>query len=237
MYMPSDAAVVLRNLWLSFEALDGSRSAILKDVSIMCPMGTVTVITGPTGSGKTSLLEIAVGLTRPDRGDVWVYGKELWQLTNSVRTKLRRTDIAYMSDESLLLDNITVAENIDLPRRIGGFYYDKEDERMSQLMDRLGMKGLENRCVLGLSCGQRRLVTVARTLLSERPVMVLDEPTAHLDKSLRQRVVEEFQYQRDKYKRTIVFSTHHEADALGAEQIFSLEDGAAVRLEERVDNR
>ncbi len=166
----SRAAVELSGLWREF----GER-AVLKDVSIVVPTGATLSVLGPNGAGKTTLLRILATLLRPTAGEVSVLGvglpRDAWRV---------RGRIGYLAHEPLLYRDLTCAENLRFQARLHGLP-DEGVERVGRLLDAVRMSRRASELVRNLSAGMLQRLAVCRALLHEPELLLLDEPTSHLD--------------------------------------------------------
>ena len=166
----SGAAVELSGLWRDF----GER-AVLRDVTMGVPAGATLSVLGPNGAGKTTLLRILATLLRPTAGDVTVLGSALprdaWQV---------RGRIGYLAHEPLLYRDLTGAENLRFQARLHGLPGEGE-ERITGLLDAVRMSRRADELVRNLSAGMVQRLAVCRALLHEPDLLLLDEPTSHLD--------------------------------------------------------
>jgi heme exporter protein A len=164
------AAIELSGLWREF----GER-AVLRDVTIEVPAGSTLSVIGPNGAGKTTLLRILATLLRPTAGNVSVLGSALprdaWRV---------RGHIGYLAHEPLLYRDLTGAENLRFQGRLHGLPGDGA-ERITRLLDAVRMSRRANEQVRNLSAGMVQRLAVCRALLHEPEVLLLDEPTSHLD--------------------------------------------------------
>jgi heme exporter protein A len=165
-----DAAIELSGLWREF----GER-AVLRDVAISVPGGRTMAVLGPNGAGKTTLLRILATLLRPTSGQVSVLGCRLpgdaWRA---------RGRIGFLGHEPLLYRDLTGAENLRFQARLYGLPGDGAD-RISTLLDRVRMSRRADELVRNLSAGMVQRLAVCRALLHEPELLLLDEPTSHLD--------------------------------------------------------
>lgn len=164
------AAVQLSGLWREF----GER-AVLRDVTLDVPAGSTLSVLGPNGAGKTTLLRILATLLRPTAGEVSVLGSALPPDAWRVRGR-----IGYLAHEPLLYRDLTGAENLRFQARLHGLPGDGA-ERIGWLLDALRMSRRADEQVRNLSAGMVQRLAVCRALLHEPELLLLDEPTSHLD--------------------------------------------------------
>ena len=166
----SVAAVQLSGLWREF----GER-AVLRDVTLDVPAGSTLSVLGPNGAGKTTLLRILATLLRPTAGEVSVLGSALPPDAWRVRGR-----IGYLAHEPLLYRDLTGAENLRFQARLHGLPGDGA-ERIGRLLDAVRMSRRADEQVRNLSAGMVQRLAVCRALLHEPELLLLDEPTSHLD--------------------------------------------------------
>ena len=151
----------------------GDRVA-LDDVSFEVPPGESLVVLGPNGAGKTTLLRVLATLLRPSRGDVDVLGcrlpREAWRA---------RGRIGFLGHDPLLYRDLTVAENLDFGARLYGV--DRSAARIEELLRKVGMHHRAQEPARNLSAGMAQRIAACRAVLHEPELLLLDEPTAHLD--------------------------------------------------------
>ncbi|GAA4641537.1 ABC transporter ATP-binding protein [Gordonia humi] len=179
----------LRNITLSFP--DGQdRVTAVDDVSLKCADGVVTGITGPSGSGKSSLLAVAAALIRPDAGSVLIGtgadAVDAARLTWSRAAELRRSRIGIVFQQSNLLPALTAREQVQVMARLGGAASPARrsatDEDAVELLAAVGLADHMDKRPHQLSGGQRQRVAIARALVHRPEVLVVDEPTSALDR-------------------------------------------------------
>lgn len=172
---------------------DGALRA-LDEVSLELHAGTLTALTGPSGSGKSSLLAVAAGLICPTSGSVQVAGRELAGLAQAQRTRLRGTQVAVVFQQPTLLASLTAREQLELTVRLHGST-DRAARRQArrraeELLDRVGLADHAHRRPHQLSGGQRQRVNIARALMGSPALLLADEPTAALDQERSAQIVE-----------------------------------------------
>jgi len=156
------------------------RRTILEGISFELARGELVVVRGPSGSGKTTLLAIAGAMLPPTTGEVLLDGQPTSRLRDAHRAHARRTKVGFVFQDLQLIDSMSALENVLLPRVPDGVR--RADEvRARSLLERFGVGGLANARARHLSGGERQRIALARALLRNPPLLILDEPTAHLD--------------------------------------------------------
>lgn len=204
---------------------DGAgRLTALDDVSLAVPAGTMTAVTGASGSGKSSLLAVAATLVRPDCGEVVVDGRPTRGLGAAATAALRRRSIGIVFQQPNLLPSLTAAEQLELMARLDGRPLAAARDRARELLEAVGLTGLAGRFPHQLSGGQRQRVNIARALMNEPAVLLADEPTSALDRERGAAVVELLADLTERSGTATVLVTHD--DRLErADAVVGLDDG------------
>src|SRR5438094_5279367 len=185
---------------------------VLNGVSFHLFRGETKIIIGASGSGKSTILKLIMGLEKPDEGQIFVEGQNIAQMTERELVSVRQK-IGMVFQESALFDSLTVRENVAY--RLYELNVD-EDEIDRKVRESLGFVGLEDaidKTPSELSGGMKRRVALARALISEPDIMLYDEPTAGLDPIPSKRINELIIALRDIKSVTGVFVTHRMRDA------------------------
>jgi iron complex transport system ATP-binding protein len=201
---------------------------VLKKLSGRIPGGSITALLGPNGSGKTTLLHLLLGLLSRREGDLLVSGKPLGDYSPRDMKRL----IGLVPQEESAPFDLSVLEYVLLGRaphlRLLALPKEEDFEIALHAMERIGITALRDRGLPSLSGGEKQLVMIARVLTQESAILLLDEPTSHLDLANRRRVLEVMKVLRDMGK-TIVFSTHDPNAAAGiADHVLMLRDGVIL---------
>lgn len=166
---------------------DGDETVLALDqVSLSVNPGELTAIVGPSGSGKSSLLAVAGALTTAASGQVLVDGIDLSATTARQRTRIRRDRIGFVFQSGNLIPALTAIEQLRLPRTYGG---KSEFRDPAELLEAVGMTHKANRRPHQLSGGERQRIGIARALMAGAPLLLVDEPTAALDRQRSQDIV------------------------------------------------
>jgi ABC-type sugar transport system ATPase subunit len=193
----------------------------LDGVSLEVARGTTLAIVGPSGAGKTTLLRVIAGLLRRRSGDVRLNGASIADLP----PQERRAALVFQDDA--LFDNMTVRENLRFALRGNGM---PGDERVPEIAAALHVAERLERRPGQLSGGERQRASIARALLSDPAVLLLDEPLAHLDPSLRRSVRDEIIGVRQRFAGPVLYVTHDHVDAM------SVGDRLAVLIDGRLED-
>ena len=187
---------------------DGDRRSTAVDrVSIAVHAGELVALRGPSGSGKTTLLGIMGGMVAPTAGEVRIEGESIVHLRDRHRTELRRAKIGFVFQELALVPDMTLEENVLLPLVPTGGASQAEKARAMSLLERFGLAGRIGARANRLSGGERQRGSIVRALVRDPKLLLLDEPTAHLDAANAAEVIAVLAALRDE-GRAIVCATH-----------------------------
>ena len=208
---------VYRQAALEVRALDG--------LSLEIKSGDFTAITGPSGSGKTTALNLIGALDVPTSGTVMVDGHDLAALSQAQRSELRKRRIGFVFQAYNLIPVLTAFENAELVLRLQGVAPATRRERVMGLLADVGLEGMHDRRPGELSGGQQQRVAIVRAIASEPAVALADEPTANLDSSTAEQLLDIMQKLNEERHVTFIFSTHDERVMRRARQTIRLVDG------------
>ena len=195
--------VVIRNIVKHYGAVRA-----LDDVSLTVGQGEFVTLLGPSGSGKTTLLMTIAGFARPTAGSIMVGGTEV------VRLPPHKRDIGMVFQNYALFPHMTVGENVAYPLRLRNKPKAETAERVEQVLDLVQLAGYGGRRVDQLSGGQRQRIALARAIVFEPRILLMDEPLSALDKQLRERMQIEIRRLHDRLGMTTIAVTHDQREAL-----------------------
>ncbi|MCP9951759.1 ABC transporter ATP-binding protein [Actinomadura madurae] len=197
------------------------------DVDLDVPAGQMLAVMGPSGCGKSTLLHMLGGLERPTRGEVWLAGRRIDTVSERRLARLRRRSVGFVFQSFHLVEELSAAENVELPALLAGRSARAARRRAAFLLERVGLAERARHLPRELSGGQRQRVAIARALANEPPVLLADEPTGNLDSAATADVLRLFEGLRAA-GQTVVIVTHDARIAATADRLVSMRDGAFV---------
>ncbi|HEY6766225.1 MAG TPA: ATP-binding cassette domain-containing protein [Candidatus Sulfotelmatobacter sp.] len=204
----SGSVIVFDNVGLSF-----SDNEVLRGVSFRLASGETKALFGVAGSGKSTILKLAMGLIKPDYGDIRVLGSDVTKMPEEELYELRRK-IGMVFQESALFDSLTVAENVAFRLMEEHGIYDSEiDQRVREALRFVELEQTVDKFPAELSGGMRRRVAIARAIITQPELLLYDSPTGGLDPVTSNTIVELIVKQRDVFKTSSLLVTHRLQDA------------------------
>ncbi|RAY13717.1 ABC transporter ATP-binding protein [Actinomadura craniellae] len=196
-------------------------------VDLDVPAGQMLAVMGPSGCGKSTLLHLLGGLERPTGGEVWLAGRRIDTLSERALARLRRGSTGFVFQAFHLVEELSAAENVELPALLAGCSPRAARRRAAVLLERVGLAGRARHLPSELSGGQRQRVAIARAMANEPLVLLADEPTGNLDTAATLDVLRLFEDLRCA-GQTLVIVTHDERVAANADRLISMRDGTFV---------
>jgi len=209
----------------------------LRGVTMGIDAGEFTALVGPSGSGKTTLLQLMGCLDQPTSGKVFVNGKDVSTLKRSERADVRRGTIGFIFQFFALIPTLTAYENVEMPLLLNGL---KSDERKSRVMELLEAVGLSERAHHKpdqLSGGEQQRVAIARALAPKPTMILADEPTANLDTTNGEQVMEIMSKLNKETGVTFIFASHDPRVIKFGRRVVQLQDGLIVQDTIVVENK
>ncbi|HYE46601.1 MAG TPA: ABC transporter ATP-binding protein [Caulobacter sp.] len=211
---------------------DEVETTALREVELQVDEGEFVAIMGPSGSGKSTLLNILGLIDKPTSGRHFLKDEEVSQMSEADRAKMRRRHLGFIFQSFNLIDELTVAENIEL----GLAYREKSAgnrrERVAEAMDRVGIGHRARHYPHQLSGGQQQRAAIARAIVGKPGLLLADEPTGNLDTANGAQVMDILQSLNDE-GATIVMVTHSPSQADQAKRVVNMLDGRIVASSRR----
>ena len=200
--------------------------------SIEIHKGEVCTLLGPSGCGKTTTLRLVGGLEKPDHGEIKYQGRTIVSVERRVFIPPHRRNMGMVFQSYAIWPNMTVWENVAYPLQLRRLPSGETRERVTQVLELVGLKGLEDRQAPLLSGGQQQRVALARSLIYEPALLLLDEPFSNLDAKLREQMRVELRLLQKRLGITILFVTHDQIEALSlSDRIVVMNRGQLEQLD------
>ena len=200
----------------------------VNDVSLTIEQGEFTAIVGPSGSGKTTLLNMIGGLDNPTAGSITVDGTDITGLNRNELIDFRLNNIGFVFQAYNLIPVLTAQENVEFVMLLQKRSKDERDARTLELLEAVGLGGLEKKRPNQMSGGQQQRVAVARALAPKPKFILADEPTANLDSASTANLLDIMAGLNKRENITFLFSTHDQRVIDRARRVITLEDGKIV---------
>ncbi|MEV0146285.1 MULTISPECIES: ABC transporter ATP-binding protein [unclassified Nonomuraea] len=204
-----------------------SRVRAVDTVDLEVPQGQTLAVMGPSGCGKSTLLHLLSGLERPTGGEVWLADERIDTLGEAALARLRRRSVGFVFQAFHLVEELSAADNVELPLLLAGCSRREARRRAGLLLERVALADRARHLPSQLSGGQRQRVAVARALANDPLVVLADEPTGNLDTAATLDVLRIFEDLRSA-GQTLVIVTHDERVAATADRLISMRDGMFV---------
>lgn len=217
-----------KDLWKSFEL-----TKAVQGISLTVYANDFIAVLGKSGSGKTTLFHILDGITRPDRGEVYVAGQNIIRMRKRAFVEFRRKNMGYVFQDFKLIPEFSVVDNITFPvdldrEKIDEFY-------LNLLLEELDIKALKDRLVSSLSGGEQQRVAIARALINKPEIVMADEPTGNLDSYNTEKVMNLMVRLQKMFSLTILIATHDYAVAKSAKRMLYIQDGKILKDAQRYE--
>lgn len=217
--------ISLENVTKTYNQGEANENTAIKGVSFSIMEGEFVALTGQSGSGKSSLLNILGLLDSPTSGTLSIHGQDVTLFESSDRAQLRLKVISFVFQFFNLINNLTAIENIMLPLRLQGYGYKKAYDVALRTLEDLDLAHRADHLARSLSGGEQQRVAIGRALCKESAIILADEPTAHLDSVRAQEVMDLLIKINRNYGRTIILVTHERSQAEQADRSLIIKDG------------
>lgn len=218
--------IQLHNLSKSYP-IAGGQSYVLQNVSLRIDPGEFVSIMGPSGAGKSTLLAVLGMFDGAWKGEYHFLDQPVHKLNTKQRNALNKQNIGFVFQQYHLLDDLTVAENLDIPLSYRDIPKRERQAIVAETLDRFGMVAKKDLYPTQLSGGQQQLVAVARAMVASPKLILADEPTGNLHSAQAREIMELFT-RLNQAGTTIVQVTHSETNAAFGNRVIQLRDGWVV---------
>ena len=210
---------------------DPNEIVVFENLNLKISENEIVAIIGPSGSGKTTLLNLIGVIDFPDEGEILINSKNVKNLNENEISKLRNEFIGFIFQNSHLINELTVLENVLIPSLIKNkFLNGKDKKRALEILEYLSIANKKDNLPFEISGGERKRVEIARAIMNNPKIIIADEPTANLDQKLKFSIMEIFSKIRNDFKTTIVFSTHDYEILKYADNVYKIENMKLKRI-------
>lgn len=200
----------------------------LDHVDLAIDEGAFVCVSAPSGGGKTTLLNAIGGLDMPDSGEVWIGDTRIDQLNKGELAELRLRNIGFVFQAYNLIPVLTARENVEFVMEVRGVPSVERQKKSREILQEVGLEGLEERRPAEMSGGQQQRVAVARAIVSDPSLVLADEPTANLDSKTSEGLMDLFAKLNKDHGTTFVISTHDRRVMAHARRLVKMLDGCIV---------
>lgn len=197
-----------------------SRVDVLRGIDISIEKGEICVLLGPSGFGKSTLLNIIGGIETPDSGKITIHGETIGEMNEKNLTLYRRKHLGYIFQMYNLIPNLTVRENVEV-----GAYLSSSPLDVDELLQTLGLYEHRNKLPNQLSGGQQQRTAIGRAIVKNPDILLCDEPTGALDYHTSKEILKLIETVNEKYGNTVIMVTHNDAIKYMADRVVQLRDG------------
>ncbi len=215
--------IELRNIHQSF-----GTSKIIDDISLTISKSSFTSILGPTGSGKTSLFRLIAGLDEIESGEVYI-NQRLATRDSQILLKPHKRGVGLVFQDIALWPHLSIYKNLEFPLKSLKYPKTKIIKRIHEMIDLMNLKDLEKRYPHQLSGGQQQLAGIARALVADPDIILMDEPLASLDYHLKKDLRRKIKSLHETSQKTFVYITHDQEEAFElSDEIIILDEGRLI---------
>ena len=223
----SEAALALEGVVRTFKQA-GESLEVLRGLSLSLAKGEIVALVGPSGAGKSTLLHVAGLLERPDRGAIWIDGRDCGRMSDVERTEIRRAKLGFVYQFHHLLPEFSAVENVMVPQMIAGVGRAAARARATDLLGLVGLSARASHRPARLSGGEQQRVAISRALANGPSILLGDEPTGNLDHHTAEEVMGVLVGLVRKTGLAALIATHNLELARKLDRVLALEDGIVV---------
>ncbi|MBI4418370.1 MAG: ABC transporter ATP-binding protein [Ignavibacteriales bacterium] len=204
---------------------DGQRTLAVRDCSLQVMRGELVLLLGPSGSGKTTLLTLIAGLTSASSGNAVLFGRSVEEYSGEQLQSVRGKRLGFIFQNFLLLDFLTVVENIALVLQFAGSARTESRQKAAQLLKKLEIEHLSERFPASLSQGEKQRVAIARAIANDAELILADEPTASLESAQGFAVIRLLHRLAKEWGKCVVVASHDLRLKEFADRVLYMQDG------------
>ena len=214
----------VKNLEKSY-GVGKNQNKVLRGVNFTIHKGEFVAVMGPSGSGKTTLLDCISRYKPFENGEILLNGKDLGKLNEKEMAKVRNEKIGFVFQDFMLLDGLTVFENVCIPQVIKEENYKQMEKKAVQLLKMFDIERIGEKYPAEISGGQKQRTAVARALINEPLMILADEPTGNLDSRSSEAVIDAFVTAKKELEATTLMVTHDSLSASYCDRVILMRDG------------
>ncbi len=227
---PYDSLIKMRGIWKTYQ-MGTEQLHALRNVSFDVRKGEYLAIIGPSGSGKSTLMNLIGCLDSPSKGEYWINGEQVAEMTDDELARIRNKEIGFVFQTFNLLSRATALHNVELPLIYSGMGSGERHEKAIDALESVELGDRVTHRPNELSGGQRQRVAIARALVNHPSILLADEPTGALDTATSTEIMSLFKRLHDE-GNTIIVVTHEADVAKRANRIISIRDGEIEKDEQ-----
>ena len=199
-------------------------NVIFSNINFEIEPGEIVAAKGTIGSGKTTLLNLICGIIRPTSGRIYIDKYDITKLPLDKLSALRANIFGIVPQKTNLIPEISIKQNLELPLMLNGIDKDKRNSTVNETLDKLGLISLSDRLAGTLSVGEAEIVSIARSMVSDPPILLMDEPTEGLDPIISEMILSLIRGDSIMNQKTIFITTHDERILNIANRVINVKD-------------
>jgi putative ABC transport system ATP-binding protein len=230
---PIEKIVSLKNISKEYSA-NGRKIKALDDINLNVKPKELVVLLGPSGAGKTTILNLIAGLEKPTSGEVRVLDIDLVDSDENFLSAFRAANIGFIFQSYNLVSTLTARENVELMMELAGWSdANRNEKRTAELIESVGLTERADHLPAQLSGGEQQRVAIARALANDPQLILADEPTGNLDMKTGSEIVTLLEGLKKEREKTVIITTHDERIVQKADVIYRVERGRLIGEERR----